>query len=82
MQYTGSSGARNQNNMSFTTTDRDNDMDTGNCAHNWGGGGWWYRACFWTLLNSDNPSYFYWNTLGGGDPTMFLSVSRMMIKLV
>jgi len=80
MEYTGNAGYYNHNNMLFTTADRDNDwMGGSNCAvtHH---GGWWYDACIWTLLNTDDSTQFYWQSLG--DPAWFLNAARMMIKPV
>jgi len=72
MQNTGSSGIRNQNNMSFSTIDKDNDMLSGrNCASISGGGGWWYNACYWALLNADSSRHFYWQSLE--NPVGYLS---------
>ncbi|XP_059142266.1 fibroleukin-like [Physella acuta] len=39
-----------QNGMKFTTTDRDNDLDSGNCAQRFSGG-WWYKDCFTVNVN-------------------------------
>ena len=38
------------NNMQFSTMDRDNDEDTGDCVNHHGGYGWWYRKCYHTVL--------------------------------
>ena len=39
------------NGMAFTTTDRDQDLVSGNCAALYGGGGWWYKNCHRVNLN-------------------------------
>ncbi|EDO39319.1 predicted protein, partial [Nematostella vectensis] len=44
------------NGMKFSTYDQDNDQKPGqNCAAQYGGGGWWHKACFHCNLN--NPYY-------------------------
>ncbi|XP_078574846.1 uncharacterized protein LOC144861038 isoform X2 [Branchiostoma floridae x Branchiostoma japonicum] len=50
---TNGSSRFNINGISFTTSDNDNDPNTGaNCASRFGGGGWWFPAsCGWALLN-------------------------------
>ena len=42
------------NGMKFSTTDNDNDMNSGNCAasHN---SGWWYNNCYNTNINRQPP---------------------------
>ena len=46
---------QNLNGMSFSTSDRDNDKHSGNCAATYrGGGGWWYNSCSWANLNGKN----------------------------
>ena len=39
------------NGMKFTTKDRDNDPNGGNCASSSSRGGWWYRDCLYSDLN-------------------------------
>nr|XP_009508056.1 PREDICTED: LOW QUALITY PROTEIN: fibrinogen-like protein A [Phalacrocorax carbo] len=43
-------------NMKFSTTDRDQDQYSGNCASSYGG--WWYDKCQNVLLNGKR--YIYW----------------------
>ncbi|XP_009321326.1 PREDICTED: LOW QUALITY PROTEIN: microfibril-associated glycoprotein 4-like [Pygoscelis adeliae] len=43
-------------NMKFSTTDRDQDQHTGNCANSYGG--WWYDKCQNVLLNG--KKYIFW----------------------
>ncbi len=59
-----------QNNMKFTTFDRDNDSDSGkNCAVRYHGA-WWYNQCHESNLNSrvppsprDDTTYMSWKSL-------------------
>ena len=44
------SGGHSINGMSFSTHDRDNDLNSSNCARSFKGG-WWYRVCTWSQLN-------------------------------
>ena len=40
------------NGMAFTTTDRDQDEFSDNCAVRYGGGGgWWYKSCSNVYMN-------------------------------
>ncbi|XP_032625829.1 fibrinogen-like protein 1-like protein [Chelonoidis abingdonii] len=43
-------------NMKFSTTDKDQDQTSGNCASSYGG--WWYDKCQNVLLNG--KGYIYW----------------------
>jgi hypothetical protein len=45
----------NLNGMYFTTKDRDNDRNGGNCAASYASGGWWYNSCTWSSLNGRYP---------------------------
>ena len=55
------------NGMAFSTQDRDNDKNGGNCAKSHRGA-WWYESCSQSSLNSnfgDTSYYWYWNPLMG-----------------
>ncbi|XP_043910769.1 fibrinogen-like protein 1-like protein [Protopterus annectens] len=47
-----------QDNMKFSTRDRDQDFSSTNCAST-NGGGWWYNSCRYGQLNSYNNIYWY-----------------------
>ncbi|KAI8488230.1 Fibrinogen- domains (FReDs) [Branchiostoma belcheri] len=47
-----SSEYSNNNGMKFSTKDRDNDICDGHCSQFHGHGGWWYRFCSTSFLNS------------------------------
>ena len=53
------------NGMSFSTTDRDNDKTSSNCAQN-RASAWWYNQCVNSDLNAPyghNGYYWYWSNL-------------------
>ena len=61
----GNNYMANHNRMQFSTTDRDNDMNSRDiCPRNYGGGGWWYNSCYNALLTGLHGSTIrWWNTL-------------------
>ncbi|XP_069840914.1 fibrinogen-like protein 1-like protein [Dendropsophus ebraccatus] len=63
-------------NMKFSTTDRDNDRWSDNCAEVTGGGGWWFDKCHSALLNTDQT--IYWGGLCGG--SQVCKTASIMIK--
>ncbi len=73
-----------QNGMKFSTSDKDNDKSTNNCASDvLGGGGFWLNCCCYFSLNDPyGSSYFYWHLLTDMNlaSTDQLKSSRMMMK--
>eukprot|EP00794_Sanderia_malayensis_P017986 gene17986-19783_t len=56
--YSGNAGnsLANENDMKFSTSDRDNDKNgNGNCAVNYKSG-WWFNSCFHSNLNNPYPT--------------------------
>ena len=54
------------NGMQFSTRDRDNDRDGSSCANLVGGSGWWYRACYRSILTGSHSSRrLYWRNRSG-----------------
>ncbi|XP_071135376.1 fibrinogen-like protein 1 [Mytilus edulis] len=48
--------------LSFTTKDRDNDSNSGNCASSYTHGPWWHGSCSYVYLNVDlKKSKMRWN---------------------
>ena len=57
----GGDGMAYHNGMQFSTTDRDNDVASYNCASNYGGSGWWYKNCRGAFLTGSHSSgRLYW----------------------
>ncbi|XP_059154484.1 angiopoietin-4-like [Physella acuta] len=77
MSYTSFSGGNvddkfsRHNGMKFTTIDSDNDVwSGGNCAVNYGRGGWWYEDCHYVKVNGEWASRvsnkgIHWNSITG-----------------
>jgi hypothetical protein len=65
--YSGTAGdsLTRHNGAKFSTSDRDNDQNSGNCASTWSSG-WWYDNCYDSHLNgqyrpgSSSWSYVTW----------------------
>ena len=67
----------NLNGMFFTTKDRDNDENSGNCA-NISNGGWWYKSCAEAFLTGTyEASNTEFKSRWGG---WFLSEAEMKIR--
>ena len=76
----GESPMRLHNRLNFTTKDCDNDVWDGvNCA-NLSFSGWWFNTCVWVSLNGRwGYNFALWSL---ADSDVFLTASRMMIKLI
>ena len=82
-------GLDNQNGMAFTTTDRDQDERSDNCAARLGeGGGWWYKACSHVYLNgrlvtSEAPlnQHMRYTDFSSSDWIMLSSSEMRMIRV-
>ena len=83
--YTGTAGdgmracgsSNNHDSMPFSTPDRDNDNNSGNCAQS-NSAGWWYNACYCSILNRpyNNNGYMYrWYTFSS-----YLKCSEMKLR--
>ncbi|KAH8329047.1 hypothetical protein KR074_002462, partial [Drosophila pseudoananassae] len=74
-------------NMKFSTYDRDNDVEDGNCVGNHGGG-WWFGACGRSSLNGrfykdgkkDKVYGIFWGSWQKYDYTISLTFVEMMIR--
>ena len=57
------------NGMQFSTTDRDNDASSGQCASLHRGSGWWYNRCYYSLLTgSHGLGKLQWRNRNGQYP--------------
>jgi len=79
--YSGDAGdsMAYHNGAMFSTHDRDNDQAKDsdfNCAVPFGGG-FWYRYCFRSGVNSADYNYLMWYDLPGG--SVFIRQSRMWL---
>ena len=73
----GRDNMADHNGMQFSTTDRDNDKHSGNCADGWGNG-WWYNRCYHSLLTGNHASRVlrWWSHSNG-----FIYFSNAEMKL-
>ena len=63
------------NGMQFTTTDRDNDVWSLNCASSYGGSGWWFKSCRYShLTGSPSTRRIYWR------PNRLISFAEMRLR--
>ncbi|XP_076084916.1 fibrinogen-like protein A [Mytilus galloprovincialis] len=76
--YSGDAGdSLNYNNgMKFSTVDRDNDLNSSNCAKK--SGPWWYKDCSYSALNSPSRNNWYWHNISGH----YVKTSVMMIRKI
>ena len=87
--YSGDSGdllnapdpVRVNNDMQFSTRDRDNDLETPSCVLKYGGGGgFWFNACSWIRLNGVYGTTSFCTSIASGSCEAQLSTSRIMMK--
>ena len=68
----GYDGMAYHNRMQFSTSDRDNDASSGNCASSYGRGGWWYKSCSRSQLTGSHTSRrLYWLISRYGSTTYY-----------
>ena len=69
------------NGMNFSTYDYENDQSFFTACASSHKGGWWYNDCADANFNGEYGVFYYWCPVSTG-PTMYLTMSRMMIKNV
>ena len=83
--YSGNAGnsLSYHNNRMFTTKDRDQDSNSGNCATIYKGA-WWYNTCHYSNLNGlypqnkeEAPTYMSWRGLSGKHGGIVFSEMKM-----
>jgi len=57
---TGDNSLNHSNNRRFSTTDADNDDNSGSCSKSHGSVGWWFGNCAYTVLTDDYKN-IYWH---------------------
>ncbi|XP_067939063.1 angiopoietin-related protein 1-like [Watersipora subatra] len=62
------------NGMKFSTPDRDQDTNSGNCAQG-NKAGWWFKSCYYSLLNALDWKRIYWRS----SPTTYFIESVMRV---
>ena len=69
------------NSMHFSTYDRDNDLNTGNCARI-NKTGWWFKSCYELCLTCDHDIYGQIKTKFGSQSSDYkhFKFFKMMIK--
>ena len=81
------SGGHNINGMAFSTYDRDNDLNSGNCAQSYKGG-WWHNSCTCSLLNGiyhhgTTTSLYevvYWETFTGSSRSLKFAEMKLRAR--
>ncbi|XP_071141356.1 fibrinogen-like protein A isoform X2 [Mytilus edulis] len=75
--YSGNAGDQMayHNGMKFSTTDQDNDQDSGKCVDNFGP--WWHKGCCHSGLNKAFKSNLYWASFSSSNSA---KTSVMMIR--
>uniref|UniRef100_A0A2M4AXH1 Putative ficolin n=1 Tax=Anopheles triannulatus TaxID=58253 RepID=A0A2M4AXH1_9DIPT len=68
--------------MKFSTKDRDNDLNSGQCAHHWESA-WWFRNCAWADLNGLYKNVDDWKSINWyhfKNDKRGMSFTRIMIR--